>query len=248
MNEAKEKKPRSLIHLALLITLPLLAVALVIFVIADGFSKIASAITPKFERNVASAISHSIADIRATKGDILILAEMESLQTIREDDTRLVKVPYADFNISMGTTMSEVRVPAHFRFFVRLSEPFEVKITEHGDLRRCVVTAPPLEAQTPVTFDSNRMEIRVDAGWLRFNKDEAKEKVIKSITPVLDARAPENARLARDKARTAFAAFVRSWLLRDKLLGAGAVEDVIVLFPGEEGAAVQPSTTFTEDR
>lgn len=251
----ERKRHSRLLYVVLLLTLPVLAVALLAYVAFTGFSGIVIAAAPKLERTVTHTINQSIADIRATKGDVLILAELESLQTIRENDTRTMKVPvpFSEIilDVPLGTTVSEVRVPAHFRYFVRLSEPIAVKITEHGNLRRCVVTAPPLTAQTPVTFDTNRMEIRVDAGWLRFNKEEAKEKVIRSITPVLEMRAPENARLARDKARAAFAAFVRKWLLQDDLLGEDRISDIIVLFPGETDPgrpqALENATAATPD-
>ena len=196
----------------------------------------------KISRAVNRTIQQSIADIRATKGDVLLLAELETLETIRESDTKLLRVPYTDFDISVGTTESEVRVPAHYRYFVRLDSPIRAEIEQHGKWRRCVIHAPALEAQTPVGIDSNRMEIRVDAGWLRFNKDEARDKVLKSISSVLEMRAPEKIPLAQDKARAAFASFVRNWLLRDQLYGDDFINDIIILFPGEtDPAQTQPS-------
>ena len=236
--------PRWAIGLAVLLVAGVLTFLLVSYGCAGLMQKILPEI--KISRAVNRTIQQSIADIRATKGDVLLLAEIETLETIRESDTKLLRVPYTEFDISVGTTESEVRVPAHYRYFVRLDSPIQVEIEQHGKWRRCVIHAPALEAQTPVSFDSNRMELRVDAGWLRFNKDEAREKVLKSISSVLELRAPEKISLAQDKARAAFASFVRNWLLREQLYGDDVINDIIVLFPGETDPAQTKPAEHTQ--
>lgn len=241
--------PRWAIGIAVL----LLAGAATFLLVSHGCAGLVQKTLPeiKISRAVNRTIQQSIADIRATRGDVLLLAEIETLETIRESDTKLLRVPYTEFDISVGTTESEVRIPAHYRYFVRLDSPIRAEIEQHGKWRRCVIHAPALEVQTPVGFDSNRMEIRVDAGWLRFNKDESREKVLKSISSVLETRAPQKIPLAQDKARAAFANFVRNWLLREQLYGDDFINDIIVLFPGETDPAqikassgLQPAEEF----
>ncbi|MDR2982689.1 MAG: hypothetical protein LBV12_10640 [Puniceicoccales bacterium] len=235
--EEKRKHSR-LLYWAVFITLPLLAIALIVFVVMNGMERITSAAVPKLERAVTRSILESIASIRATNGDVLVLAEVEVMETFRDDDKLSYKVPYSDYNVPIGTTMSEIRAPAMFRYYVKLSDPMEVKVSRHGDLLHCVVVAPKLQPMLPVAFDSEKMEVRIETSWLRFNKEEAKDKIIRSLTTKLNERAPEHAELAKDKAKEAFGKFVREWLLRDHLIGGNGVSDVIIHFADEPQAEI----------
>ncbi|MEN9593157.1 MAG: hypothetical protein RJA21_1633 [Gemmatimonadota bacterium] len=218
------------------VTFLLLAAAVFIVALAFLLRTVSPASWLDFENRVTRSVDEQIVLISATKGDRLELASVETREIFRETDA--LKLGWVDF----GTTEAELGVPVVYRFHVALAEGLTVAVKKHGDLARCVVRAPELRATLPPAIRTEGITKRAVNGWARFNAGERLANLEKQLTAELVVRAPQKAVLAKDKARVALAGFVSRWLIKDGLWGGhDGVKEVVVLFPGEDGAGATPS-------
>jgi hypothetical protein len=148
------------------------------------------------------------------------------------------------FNIiPLGTTVSEIRVPAIYRYHIQLFDPWKLVVT--GPV--CLVMAPQFQASLPPAIITAQMEKSTTDGWLRFNGEEALDKLENGITDELNKRA--NDRLHRDFVREAcrqsVAQFVGAWLLKDKAWREDRFHQIVVVFPDEvaSGTSTLPAAS-----
>ena len=134
--------------------------------------------------------------------------------------------------LPLSTNLSEINVPATYRFHIDLND--EWKLTPEG--KRLLVRAPRIRPTLPVAFDSARVEKKTSAGWVRWDKDGDLAELEKGITGELATRAADPATIAKieDEGRLAVARFVRTWLLSREAWGEGRFEEIVVVFEGEE--------------
>ncbi|MEM8955334.1 MAG: hypothetical protein AAGD22_14365 [Verrucomicrobiota bacterium] len=186
--------------------------------LTSGFSK--EQITETFLLNHIESTS--------TNGAILEVA----IANASESFTRASSpVTYWEKEIPLGTTVSEVTVPATYRFHIDLHAPWHLSVNEDS----CVVRAPPLRPSLPVAIDTSKMEKKTRSGWARFDKEENLEKLEGSLTEKLSQRAASYTERSdiREDARRSVALFVRNWLLRENQWGPGRFTDITVYFPDE---------------
>ncbi len=147
--------------------------------------------------------------------------------TFRKTDTRTVLWDW----VSLGQTVSEIRVPATYRYHVPLDGYWKLDV--HN--RMCIVVPPCISPSLPVAIHTDRMEKNTSNGWARFDKQEHLDALERSITPRLNELASDPAHLveARNKARETIANFVRAWLLREDQWGKDHFTSIIVMFPDE---------------
>ena len=159
---------------------------------------------------------------------MLEIATMQTIETVTRSDTMTL----FDDLFHLGTTESEIRVPAVYRFHIKLSDPWKLSV-EDG---RCIVIAPPVRPSLPPAIRTEGMEKKTAAGWLRFNATESLEMLEKDLTPTLEKRAGGHIQIpgVRDNCRRSVAQFVRTWLLREQG-ETGPIEDIVVIFPDEPG-------------
>lgn len=159
-------------------------------------------------REIREQISENITRLRATNGDILELAVLESTLTFELTDE------WTNVPAPLGKSVSRVRVPAVFRFFVKISEPFSVTSEEKNGVIVCTVVAPKLRPVTPVAFDTSRTVWEREIGALRFNREEITDSLREKISTrlVLSAKRHAKEENVRNAARVAFEKFVREWL------------------------------------
>jgi hypothetical protein len=144
-------------------------------------------------------------------------------------------------NRVFGTTTAEVRVSATAHYFVPLLGPadgWKIEVSEKDGVRVCVIHAPRPRALTPVTFDSRTIDLKVETGWLRFNREEMRDAAIAEITPRLDAQAQALATEVTAEARKTIATFVKTWLLNANEWGSQKINAIQVLFPDESAKDV----------
>jgi hypothetical protein len=129
--------------------------------------------------------------------------------------------------VDLGTTVSEVRVDAVYRFHIGMETHWPLRIIG----KTCVVRAGAVEPTLPVAFDSRTIERRTSSGWARFNKAENLEALELSLTTQLAERAPLYREQAQEAGRAVVAEFVTAWLLREQQWRREPDYRVVVHFP-----------------
>lgn len=180
-----------------------------------------STITESFHENIRKVVG--------TKGDILELATLEADETFARMDAKTT----AWNMIYLGTTVSEIRAPAVYRYHLKLSDEWQV--TQNGDT--CLVVAPVIRPSLPPAIRTDKMEKKSDAGWARFNAAKNLNDLEKSITPMLERRAgnPTHIDQIREPARKAVAEFVKAWAINVRTEAAG-IRHIVVVFADEAAA------------
>jgi len=139
--------------------------------------------------------------------------------------------------ISLGTTVSDVQVAVVYRYHIEMAKEWPIKLVGQTAL----VEAGEIKPQLPVAFDTRTMEKNTSSGWARFDKHDNLERLEKSLSPMLEARAPGYKKLAVEAARKSVSDFVTKWLLKYHPLEHGAIPRVEVVFPGEVSSAQRAS-------
>lgn len=168
----------------------------------------------------------------------LELATAEVTETFRDSDKL-----YAAWWVYLGETVSEITVPATFRYHLDPAAKWDVRASG----RSCVVTAPRIEPSLPVAIHTDRMEKHAASGWARFDRDKRLNELERRITPELALRAGDAAHIAqvREQARRSVAQFVRTWLLKEEMWRSDAFTSVTVVFEDETLPPDQVPPTLT---
>ncbi len=191
----------------------------------------------------AGTITHtfreSLPDVVSTQGDVLELAVAQADETFTRSDKRTI----AWDRIYLGTTVAEIKVPATFRYHLRLSDRWV--LTSRSNV--CLVLAPRIRPSLPPAIDTARMEKRAESGWARFDKAEALDELERSLTTTLSERAMDPAHLTtvREPCRKAVAEFVKNWLLREDHWRQDRFTSIVVLFPDEVRSGTEEELTLT---
>ncbi len=169
----------------------------------------------------------AIPEIKSIRGGNLEVATAHIVESFKRSDEQRILWDW----VSLGETVTEIKVPVTFRYHVRLNDRWQLEV----DRQTCIVRAPKLRASLPPAIHTDGMERRVDRGWLRFDSEEQLDDLQKSITRTLSSYAddPRHLDLVRDKARRSVAEFVRSWLLNEAQWGKDRFRMIVVLFPEE---------------
>jgi hypothetical protein len=205
---------------------------------AQAVQSVATNLPTIAERFKTGTITHtfhsSLPQIDGTGGDILELAVSESEETFRRSDARTVFWN----SVYLGTTTSEIRVPVTFRYHLRLSDPWRLAAREQV----CLVLAPPIRPSLPPAIHTDRMVKRTERGWARFNEYENLAVLERNLTPTLNERAadPARIRLVRETCRHSVAAFVRRWLMREEHWRTDRFTAISVVFADEVPPQTDP--------
>jgi hypothetical protein len=134
--------------------------------------------------------------------------------------------------LPLSTNISEITVPATYRFHIDLND--EWNLTPDG--KRLLVRAPRVRPTLPVAFDTAKVGKKTSNGWVRWDADDDLSELERGITAQLAERAanPETIAKIEDEGRLAVARFVRTWLLSREAWGEGRFEEIVVIFEGEE--------------
>jgi hypothetical protein len=156
--------------------------------------------------------------------------------TFSKSDTRKILWDW----VSLGETVSEIRVPATYRYHVQLDGYWKLEVHDHI----CMVIPPSIRPSLPVAIYTDQMEKKTTSGWARFDKQDQLDELERSITPRLNEIANDQKHLseARDKGRVTIAKFVRAWLLREGQWGGEQFTSIIVVFPDEPTQGLPPAT------
>ena len=169
-------------------------------------------------------------------GARLEVAAFESVETFTRTDTRAV---FFDL-LSLGTNVTEIRVPVTYRYHVRLDDPWRLDVREQV----CLVQAPALRPSLPPAIHTDRMQKRSERGWLRLDLEQQMAELERSLTPTLSTRAAsaQTLGLVREPARRRVAEFVRDWLLREDHWRDDRFRAITVVFADEQPAGPRVPT------
>ncbi len=183
----------------------------------------------KPEEVVATFTEWHELEMKGTEGNILEVATA----TATEKFTRRSNLEMFGTTLPLGTTVSEISVPATYRYHIDLLG--EWFLTSDG--HRLMVIAPELKPSLPVAFDTGKMQKKSQAGWARWDATENLDTLEKNITAKLAERAGSSRAMkkARDEARGAVAKFLQVWLLSRDEWAEGRFEEISVMFEGEKG-------------
>jgi hypothetical protein len=108
----------------------------------------------KFQsQHITETFRESLTRIDSTNGDVLELATLESDETITKFDMRTL------FNdvIYLGTSVAEIKVPAVYRYHLKLSDDW--KLETNGNV--VTVVAPVIRPSQPPAIRTEKMEKEV---------------------------------------------------------------------------------------
>jgi hypothetical protein len=143
------------------------------------------------------------------------------------------------FNIiPLGTTVSEIRVPAIYRYHIQLFDPWKLVVS--GQV--CLVFAPQFQPSLPPAILTAQMEKSTTNGWLRFDSDDDLTNLERGITGELDKRANDKLHrdFVREACRQSVAAFVKSWFLKEDYWRQDRFHQIVVVFPDEVTPSLAP--------
>jgi len=192
------------------------------------------------QAKITETFVETLAEVSDTGEGNLMVATMKNTKTFK----RTEKLTILWDSVSLGTTFTEIKVPATFRYHIKLSDPWKLEVRE----QQCIVIAPALKATTPVAIHTNEIEKRSDEGWARFNADEQMAGLEKSLTPRLNqhARSKEHLNMAREKARITVAEFVRQWLMKEDHWREDRFSTIHIIFADEPEAKDFPAKPTLE--
>ena len=185
-----------------------------------------------FPQNIQTTFEEHLTAVRTTDGNILLVGVVESTEILRREDTMKL---FGDF-FEVGTTVTEIRVPAIYKFEINIDEQWDINSQINEQNSVLTIIAPNIKPSLPVAFDSERMEKFVKEDMLRFNAEEQMLALEKEITPTLNRLAPQKIDLVRDKARMAVAKFAQNWLLREQQWDREKFSVIAVYFQDEFGS------------
>ena len=136
------------------------------------------------------------------------------------------------FNIiPLGTTVSEIRVPAIYRYHIQLFDPWKLVVS--GQV--CLVLAPQFQPSLPPAILTAQMEKSTSIGWLRFDGEDDLTNLERGITGELVKRANDKLHrdFVREACRQSVAAFVKSWLMKEDYWREDRFHQIVVVFPDE---------------
>ena len=137
--------------------------------------------------------------------------------------------------VDLGTTVTEIRVPATYRYYLRLHDAWQLEVRSNI----CIVHAPVFRAAQPPAINTAGLEKKSTRGWARLNADSQMAELERDITPTLAryANDPRHREAVREECLKTVAEFVRDWLLRENQWRADRFNAVRVYFPDENPAA-----------
>lgn len=201
----------------------------------EAFTEPGKLLSGFFSTEVKHSASQVLLEIQRTHGDSLEVASpTTTMETFTKADSKMA----AWGKIYLGTTVTEIKVPATYRFHVKLSEMKDAKV--EGNV--LIITAPEIRPSLPVAFDTAGIEKKSDSGWARFNSEEQLAEMEKKISEGLGERAVKQAEVVREHARKDIEEFVQRWIVDNNPKLREQIRAIKVLFPGETAEKVKSET------
>lgn len=188
--------------------------------------------TLRSEVPVQSALSEEILVMR-TRGGWLEVSTVKSTELFDS------AVDHDIFGLSLGQTVTRIRVPAHFTYRIRLAPQW--KVLRHDD--SFLVVVPQVEPSLPVAVDLAQMQKYASGIWSPLTGPAALDQLERQITAKLARKAvsPFYIQLQRDAARRTVAEFVQKWLVTHSPWDKADSRKIRVLFADEPIESLGPA-------
>ena len=233
---------KTLIIAVSLITLTLTIIVLVYIVYKDAGKVVGSTIqkvetifktipdaAEKFKTGtITRTFTEHIPEVSSTHGDVLEITTSRSEEEFSRSDSKNI----AWNLIYLGTTVSTIRVPATFRYHIRLSDSWRLASKD----KVCYCLVPSIRPSLPTAIHTGQMQKSTERGWARFNSDANLAELERSITPDLDQRAGDSKhiKLVREACRQSVAEFVKKWLMKEDFWRSDRFTSIVVVFADEQ--------------
>ncbi|HWF17789.1 MAG TPA: hypothetical protein VG754_00895 [Verrucomicrobiae bacterium] len=179
------------------------------------------------QQHITRTFQESLPQLNSEPGGRLEIAAL----TLNENLSESNALTTAWGHLDLGSTVTEIKVPAIYRYYVRLHDPWQLEVATNI----CVVHAPRIHPTLPVAIDTSRMEKKSNVGWGRFNAGDQMDQLEKDLTPTLSLYAADARHIAlvREECRKTVAQFIRDWLLKEQQWRDDRFTAVKVVFPDE---------------
>ena len=146
----------------------------------------------------------------------------------------------------LGTTSSEIRLNATFRYAIELRSKWNLYIDDTRHL--AFIIAPAFHPQLPVAVDSSTVFEHTESGWGRFNKWEHLQSLQREVSNHLAslATSAEYIELGRKQARITVEEFVTDWILKHRAWSKNCQPFVKVFFADEEDIPLPEKTAMKD--
>jgi hypothetical protein len=144
---------------------------------------------------------------------------MLEVATLTRDEefgwTARYRCPLIDCPAIFKKTVSKVRVPVSYVYRVPLADAWELVLKgDHYEL-----TVPALQPQSPVAFDTSKLEIETTRGWFRPPARGNEQTLMRQVGLELQRRSEQEGYLAiaNPYAAKTVQEFARKWMAEQKL-------------------------------
>ena len=133
--------------------------------------------------------------------------------------------------VPMGTTVTNIRVPATYRYHIDLAPEWKILLRE----KTFVVVAPSVKPSLPVAIDTAKLEAQSFGVWSLFTGHGQIEQLQRSITQALADKASSTpyVQMQRESARATVKEFVAKWLITQEQWKDVAAYPIKVFFADE---------------
>jgi hypothetical protein len=114
--------------------------------------------------------------------------------------------------ISLGTNIVKIRCPTAHKYFIRISDPWELNLTD-GII---YVKQPIIRQLLPPSILLNRMEIETERGWARGSTKNLEEQAFKDFMEAAIKKGNLSIPEIKNTANEGIKKFVSNWLLNLK--------------------------------
>ena len=180
---------------------------------------------------ITRTFTEHIPEVSSTYGDVLEITTSRSEEEFSRSDSKNI----AWNLIYLGTTVSTIRVPATFRYHIRLSDSWRLASKD----KVCYCLVPSIRPSLPTAIHTGQMQKSTERGWARFNSDANLAELERSITPDLDQRAGDSKhiKLVREACRQSVAEFVKKWLMKEDFWRSDRFTSIVVVFADEQSVS-----------
>lgn len=152
----------------------------------------------------------------------------------------------SNFRDSIWKTATQIRVPVVYRYHIELAPEWKILLRE----KTFIVIAPAVKPTLPVAIETTKIEKRSSGAWSFFSGNSLLDKLERSISPTLAARAGSSKYifLQREASRKTVTEFVEKWLVTQEQWKSAASFPIHVYFSDEPiqllGDAALPIVTL----